>query len=453
MLTAPKYQDKTIGVFGLARTGVAAVHSLVASGATVKAWDDTEAARARVESCLADLYQDDFTAMDALLLAPGVPTQFPVPHSLVVKARAAGVPVISDIDVFQSARKSLPKHKAVAITGTNGKSTTTALIEHMTREQGRPSVMGGNIGTGILAIQPLKKKGVYVLELSSFQLEITQNFNADVAILLNITPDHLDRHGSLEGYIAAKEKLFSLQSRKGTAVISVDDQPCQRVAARCRQNVVPVSTKHRVQNGVFVEDGILFDAIDGEQVRIGNLGECPALQGEHNWQNAAAAFATGRALGFKAHKIFNSLKSFPGLAHRQEILPYDDEIKIVNDSKATNVDAAVRALRTFKNIRWIAGGRAKDRDFSGFAGEVSEVKKAYLMGEHGGLIADALPSGIDRELFGTMRQAFDAAVSEALPKDTILLSPACTAFDQFADFEKRGDAFREMVAIAKEKRS
>jgi UDP-N-acetylmuramoylalanine--D-glutamate ligase len=453
VLTAPKYQDKVIGVFGLARTGVAAVHSLVASGATVKAWDDGETARMQAESCLVDLYKDDFDSMDALLLAPGVPTDFPSPHPLVTKARDANVSIISDIDVFQSARETLPKHKTVAVTGTNGKSTTTALIEHMIRELGRPSVMGGNIGTGVLAIDALKKKGVYVLELSSFQLEITSEFDADVAVLLNITPDHLDRHGSLDGYIAAKEKLFSLQSPKGIAVICVDDQPCQTIAASCEQRVVPISTTRRVEAGVYVEKAVLFDAIEGEPVQVGNLGECITLQGEHNWQNAAAAYATGRALGFKSHKIFESLKSFPGLAHRQEILPFDDEIKVVNDSKATNVDAAVRGLRSFKNIRWIAGGRAKDKNFDGFASETSHVTKAYLMGEHGGLIADALPPETDKALFATMKQAFDAALSEAKPKDTILLSPACTAFDQFADFEKRGDAFRSIVADAKEQGS
>ncbi len=444
MITAPAYQDKRIGVFGLARSGLATVHSLVASGAKVFAWDDNQAAREQVRGFASDLYAMDFKDLDALVVAPGVPLTHPEPHKLVQKAQACNLPIISDVEIFQAARATLPAHKTVGITGTNGKSTTTALIGHILAAAGRPVAIGGNIGTGVLALDPLPSGGVYVFELSSFQLDITASFDSDVAVLLNISPDHLDRHGSMAGYIAAKSRLIEQQGKGGTAVIAVDDQPSRDVAAICR-SVVLVSSQTQVETGVSVRSGILIDDIDGQSAVVGSLKEVQSLQGTHNWQNAAAAYGACRTLGLSPEKIYAGLCSFPGLAHRQEIVPFRDGIRVVNDSKATNVDAATRALQTYDNIRWIAGGRAKDDDFDALGRSVGTVCKAYLMGEAARAIGRAMPANLAIEYYPAMTDAVTAAVSDAERGDTILLSPACTAFDQFANFEARGEIFKQTI--------
>lgn len=442
MITAPTYQDKRVGVFGLARSGLATVHTLVASGAQVFAWDDQPEAREPVVGCTEDLYKMDFSELDALVLAPGVPLTHPKPHPLVQKATESGVPIISDVEIFQTARASLPAHKAVGITGTNGKSTTTALVGHILASAGFKVAVGGNIGTGVLALEPLPSGGVYVFELSSFQLDLTSSFKSDVAVLLNISPDHLDRHGSMAGYIAAKSRLIEQQGADGTAVIAVDDQPSRDVAAKC-QSVVLVSAQGEVEAGVSVKDGMLIDDIDQETVRVGSLLDVQSLQGAHNWQNAAAAYGVCRTLGIAPADIYAGLCSFPGLEHRQEIVPNGSGVTVVNDSKATNVDAATRALRTFDNIRWIAGGRSKDDDFADLANAMTSVRKAYLMGEAGQAIGDAMPASLNSEYYPTMIEALTAAMSDAETGDTVLLSPACTAFDQFANFEQRGDVFKK----------
>lgn len=445
MITAPTYQDKRIGVFGLARSGLATVHSLVASGAKVFAWDDNEAAREQVRGFASDLYTMDFNDLDALVLAPGVPLTHPEPHTLVKKARACNLPIISDIEIFQAARATLPAHKTIGITGTNGKSTTTALVGHILANAGRKVAIGGNIGTGVLALEPLPNGGIYVFELSSFQLDLTSSFDSDVAVLLNISPDHLDRHGSMAGYIAAKSRLVEQQGKNGTAVIAVDDQPSREVAATCR-SVVLVSSLTTFETGVSVKNGILIDDIDGQAARVGSLADVQSLQGAHNWQNAAAAYGACRTIGLSPEEIYEGLCNFPGLAHRQEIVPFRGDIRVVNDSKATNVDAATRALQTYDRIRWIAGGRAKDDDFSALGRSVGTVSKAYLMGEAARAIGNAMPSTLPVEYYPAMADAVTAAVSDAEQGDTILLSPACTAFDQFANFEKRGEAFKEILS-------
>ena len=445
MITAPAYQGKKVGVFGLARSGLAAVHSLVASGAQVYAWDDNESAREQVQSCAVDLYKLDFAGLDELVLAPGVPLTFPEPHPLVKKANSAGVRVTCDLEVFQAARPSLPEHRVVGITGTNGKSTTTALVGHILKEAGLPVAVGGNIGTGVLALDALPKGGVYVFELSSFQLDLCHSLQCDVAALLNITPDHLDRHGSMEAYVAAKKRMFDLQGDKNTAVIGVDDKYCAAIADG-KEDSIPVSTLSMPQGGLSIVDGALCDA---DQGAIGSLSDVASLQGRHNWQNAAVAFACCRALGVADEDILDAIQTFPGLAHRQQVLSLEGaDFTVVNDSKATNVDAACRALATFDHIRWIAGGRAKDKDFSALADAMQSVRKAYLMGEHAELIADALPRSLPMTKYKTMLEALEHALDEAEAGDTILLSPACTAFDQYANFEKRGEAFSAAVISA-----
>ncbi len=445
MITAPAYQGQSIGVFGLARSGLATVHALVASGAMVFAWDDNATAREAVSACVEDLYAMDFSRLDALVLAPGVPLTHPVPHPLVMKAQASGTPLISDLDVFQAARATLPDHKVVGITGTNGKSTTTALIGHILQQADVPAAVGGNIGTGVLALNPLPAGGMYVFELSSFQLDLCQALACDVAVLLNMSPDHLDRHGTMDRYVAAKKRLFDMQAPSGVSIIGVDDDHCRSIAAD-NQNAVPVSVMSRLDKGVSVENSILISGLNGGWSI--DLSSIASLQGSHNHQNAAAAVAAFQSLGLGVDDIARGLESFPGLEHRQELISFQSGITVVNDSKATNVDAAVRALNTFDKIRWIAGGRSKDKDFAGLANAVTSVRKAYLMGEDGDAIAAVLPPELSRSVRATMLDALAEALGDAETGDTVLLSPACTAFDQFPDFEKRGEAFKNAVMKA-----
>lgn len=444
MISAPAYQGKTVGVFGLARTGLAAVKALAASGVRVAAWDDSAERRAAISDHLVNLYTADFDELDALLLAPGVPLTHPKPHELVEKARASETPLISDLDVFEEARMDMPAFSTVAITGTNGKSTTTSLIGHMCAACGRETAVGGNIGTGVLALEPLSKEGIYVFELSSFQLDLTQNFKANVAVLLNVTPDHLDRHGNFDNYVTAKTRLFDMQDEDAAAVIVVDDEIGQNLAAKLSGRAVKVSTRQELSTGVYVVDGLLVDAIEGDAKPVGHLSAAYALHGEHNWQNAAAAYAVGRKLGFKSEEIFEALLSFKGLEHRQEIVGSFEGVLYVNDSKATNSDATCRALTSFENIHWIAGGRAKETSFKHMLACLDKVKSCHFIGEAAGLLAgDLKPEHLT--IHEGLSEAVTAAKLAAIKGDTVLLSPACTAFDQFCDFEARGRAFKDLV--------
>ena len=446
MITAGAYKGKTVGVFGLARTGIAAVHALAASGAKVAAWDDNAERRADVPEYAVNLYTADFANLDVLLLAPGVPLTHPKPHALVTKALDAGVPLISDLDVFEAARADMVASKTVAITGTNGKSTTTSLVGHMVDVCGSKAAVGGNIGTGVLSLEPLTESGVYIFELSSFQLDLTGDFRADVAVLLNVTPDHLDRHGTFENYLEAKKHLFAMQGKDGIAVVGVDDESGQAIASDFSERVIAISAETELNKGVYISGGLLIDAIDGEGQPVGDIRAAKALQGAHNGQNAAAAYAVGRSLGYAPTDIFDALLSFPGLEHRQEIAAMIDGVRFVNDSKATNSDAAARALSSFDNIHWIAGGHTNEASFAHLGNHLANVKACYFIGEAAGQLAsDLMP--LHLTIHETLAQAFAAAVMAASPGDTVLLSPACKAFDQFSDFEERGHAFKDMVAV------
>ncbi|WP_417464984.1 UDP-N-acetylmuramoyl-L-alanine--D-glutamate ligase [Kordiimonas sp.] len=454
MITASAYKGKKVGVFGLARTGVAAVRALEASGAEVLAWDDAPERQAAVGPSAHNLYDADMKTLDAVMLAPGVPLNFPTPHALVVQCREAGTALISDFDFFEAARADMARHKIVAITGTNGKSTTTALIGHVVSESGKPAAVGGNIGRGILSLDPLPEGGVYVFEMSSFQLDLTTGFKADVGILLNITPDHLDRHGSLEGYVAAKQRLFEQQDASGVAVISVDDAHGASMAATYAGRVVPISVEKPVAGGVYVLDGLLTDDMRGDALVVADLRKCaPMLLGSHNWQNAAAAYAAGRSLGLETETIISAFTSFPGLAHRQETIATIEGVRYINDSKATNVDAASRALKAFENIHWIAGGRPKEKNFTLLAPLMTNVKQAYLIGEAADAIAHDVGTDVTVIDCRDMEHALECARANASAGDVILLSPACTAFDQFRDFENRGDVFRALVLALEGERS
>ncbi len=419
MITSPAFAGKTYGVYGLARSGKAAVAALAASGARTLNWDDGEAARAAFEGELTNLHETDLSGLDALIVSPGVPHSTP----LFVAATAAGIPVIGDIELFAQARASLPPHKVVGITGTNGKSTTTALVQHILAGAGVPARMGGNIGLPILSQEPLSTGGVYVLELSSYQIDLTFSLDCDVAVLLNITPDHLERHGTLEAYAAAKSRLFTMQGDGHFAVIERKAEAAHHVLGDAGDITIE-----------FIED-----------VKLGNQANWPALQGPHNRQNAAAATAACAALGLTAAQIEAGLASYPGLPHRMERIATKAGVLWVNDSKATNPDSTAPALAAFPNTHWIAGGKPKGADLDAVLPCLGGVRAAYLIGEAAPVFAPILKALLPVTMSGTLAQAVADSAAAARPGDTVLLSPACASFDQFRDFEARGDAFRALV--------
>lgn len=419
MITSPAFAGKTYGVYGLARSGKATVAALAASGAKTLNWDDGEPARTAFDGPLTNLHDADLSILDALIVSPGVPHSAP----LFVRATAAGIPVIGDIEVFAEARPALPPHRVVGVTGTNGKSTTTALIHHMLAAAGAPTAMGGNIGLPILLQEPLPAGGIYVLELSSYQLDLTFSLDCEVAILLNITPDHLERHGTLEVYAAAKARLFTMQSPHATAIVGWD--------AEADHDVLDDAEEPLIQ---FIED-----------VDAGTQANWPTLQGPHNLQNARAAVAACAALGMTPAEIEAGLRSYPGLPHRMERIAEKAGVLWINDSKATNPDSTAPALAAFPHTHWIAGGQPKGDDLDAVMPYLTGVRAAYLIGEAAPLFSRLLAPLLPVTLSGTLAQAVADAAAAAHPGDTVLLSPGCASFDQFRDFEARGDAFRALV--------
>jgi len=454
MMSVPAYHDRQLALFGLGASGMAAAQALVASGAHVDVWDDGEASRETAQANglhLKNLSEGDMGNYDALLVAPGVPLTHPVPHPLVAQAQAANTPIIGDIELFAQARDGLPSHRVAAITGTNGKSTTTALLTHIVEACGAPAVACGNIGTPIMALDPLPEGGVYVIEMSSYQIDLTHSLRPEVAILLNVAADHLGRHGTIENYAAVKTRLLTGQQDDALAIVGVDDEWGQAAVTQLqslgRSRVIPLSVTRRLENGISVVDGELVDASDGNEVRF-SLNGLKTLPGQHNWQNAAAAYAAASRLGFAAQHIRAAMATFPGLAHRCELIAEEGGLQFINDSKATNVDAALRALSAFDNIYWIAGGRAKDDALDPVAAYSDQIKRAFLIGEAAEDMAQILPGlGVECEISETMERAFAAAATAAAGQGgAILLSPACASFDQYRNFEVRGDAFRALVA-------
>ena len=426
MIISDAFRGKRYAVLGLARSGLATVRSLVASGAEVTAWDSKEEARAQVEGEVhfADPMEIDLAGFDGLVLSPGVPLNT---HPIANKARDANVPIIGDIELFALARGSLPSHKVIGITGTNGKSTTTALLHHMMQTAGMPSLMGGNIGLPILSQQPLPEGGVYVLELSSYQIDLTHNLDCDVAVLTNITPDHLDRYDSFLDYAAAKERLFHMQHADKVSVIAIDDDPCRMIASRISHRL------HRVH------------AAD-----IKDQSRWPSLQGPHNAQNVACAVAACQALGIDAETIERGLATYPGLAHRMERLGEVGGVVYVNDSKATNPTSTAPALGAYPAIHWLLGGQAKGDDLNGCLPHLGNVRAAYAFGQDGAKLAAVLRGKVAVSQYPDLKAATEAAAKAAVPGEAVLLSPACASFDQFRDFEHRGDTFREIVAALRD---
>ena len=458
MIPVLGFEGKTVAVFGLRRSGLTAVRALMAGGAEVAAWDESEAARAEAAAegvPLVDLASADWSKFSALMLSPGVPLTHPKPHWTVVAAKAAGVEILGDIELFARTVALVPSHqrpKVVAITGTNGKSTTTALIGHVLHEAGRDTRIGGNIGVGVLGLPEMHGGAVYILELSSYQLDLTSSLQPDVAILLNISPDHLERHGDMDGYVAAKRRILLNQGKGDTAVIGVDDawgqQLCTEITAANRRTIWPISARRAMGRGVYALQGRLYDATDGRVAEVADLTGARSLPGRHNWQNATAAYAAAKALGVSTADAVAGLMSFPGLAHRMEPIGAIGNVRFINDSKATNIDAARQAMASYPRFYWIAGGRPKEGGIDCLADLFGAVAKAYLIGEASAAFAASLQGKAPFEEVGTLDRAVAAAYRDALEaggEAIVLFSPACASFDQYADFEARGEAFRAAV--------
>ncbi len=459
MIPITEYAGRDVAVFGLGRTGLSAARALAAGGARVHAWDDNAATRERAEAAgitLSDINKRDWQQFVALVLSPGVPYRYPQPHRIVRMAEAMDVPVVGDMELFARAVQSLPQRgrpKVIGITGTNGKSTTTALIGHILKRAGRDARVGGNIGLGVLDMEPLHANAIYVLELSSYQLDLVGSLHCNVALFLNMSPDHLDRHGGMDGYIAAKKRIFLNQQAGDVAVVGIDDEYSQSVAMglkRGQAKVMQVSSEFALGRGVSAIDGMLFDSLTGKAVRVGDLGRAEALPGRHNHQNAAAAYAACRALGLDPSVIMAGIESFAGLPHRLELVAREANVSFINDSKATNAQAAEQALRAYPRVYWIAGGQAKTEGIGGLEPLFPHVAGAYLIGEAQDAFARTLEGRAPVRKCGTLQAAVEAAYKDAAASGeddcVVLLSPACASFDQFRDFEARGEAFRRAVA-------
>ncbi|HAF42033.1 MAG TPA: UDP-N-acetylmuramoyl-L-alanine--D-glutamate ligase [Sphingobium sp.] len=460
MIVSDAFAGKTYAVLGLARSGLATVDTLVASGARVVAWDSREEACALVEGKaeLGDPMEIDLAGFDGVVVSPGVPLN---KHPIAMRAKLAGVPIIGDIELFALARPTLPPHKVVGITGTNGKSTTTALIHHIIEQAGYPAVMGGNIGLPILSQPPLEPNlhgvGVYVLELSSYQIDLTHSLDCDVAVLLNITPDHLDRYNGFEGYIASKARLFEMQSAAHVAVIATEDEPSRTIAHIVRHSRQGGNPSPDLAPGIHA--GEMVPRLRGEDVvevassdidPVEQLG-WPALQGPHNAQNAAVAIAVAKALGIDTDTIVNALASYASLPHRMQAVATRNGVLYVNDSKATNAASTAPALAAWPaidgkpRIHWILGGVAKSDNLDECAPHFANVAHAYTIGEAGHMFADLLRPHMAVDDSEMLSAAVRRAARVARPGDIVLLSPACASFDQFRDFEARGDAFAAAV--------
>jgi UDP-N-acetylmuramoylalanine--D-glutamate ligase len=460
MITSPAFRGRRYAVLGLARSGMATVRALTFSGAHVTAWDADAAKREAVadlihlgehsvetiDLAIADPLAIDLSSFDGVVVSPGVPINR---HPIADAARVAGVPLIGDIELFAQARASLPPHKVVGITGTNGKSTTTALVHHILQTAGVPSLMGGNIGLPILSRDPLPAGGVYVLELSSYQIDLTFTLDCDVAVLLNITPDHLDRYEGFDAYAASKARLFEMQGT-GVSVIIADDEPSRKILESFskrppRSSQIIPSDIHSLGHFRAYLYRCWRPMVAPGEVPAGQDG-WPALQGPHNLQNAAAAIAACGLLGVSAAQIEQGLRTYPGLPHRMERIAQKGGVLYVNDSKATNPTSTAPALAAYPAIHWIVGGQAKTDDLDACEPHLGHVRAAYTIGDSATMYARLLAGRVPVVSTAvTLEEAVRAAAAAAEPGEVVLLSPACASFDQFKDFEARGDAFRALV--------
>lgn len=447
MIVPTHYKNQNVVVLGLGRSGRSVAHSLCQAGAHVFAWDDQEEARIAAEKegiPLKNIEEIEWENIDHFLLSPGIPHQYPAPHPAVAQARMVNVHPISDLEVLW---QSHPQARYIGITGTNGKSTTTTLIGHTLKQSGASVEVGGNLGIPVMEFRPLDEEGIYVLEVSSYQLEISPHLHFDVSVLLNITPDHLERHGGMEGYIEAKKLIYKNGSPQDTLVISLDDLPCltiyEALKASGQVNLLPISTCKTLSQGVYVKEGILYE----NSQRVLDLSTLPFLQGQHNWQNIAAAYGALRSAGLDRETILEGITSFRGLAHRQQIVAEKDNVTFINDSKGTNAEAVAKALACFKNrpIYWLLGGRPKEGGIEVLKPYFPFIEHAFLFGEAASSFSLCLGKEVPHTLCENLKEATERATclafKEGKPQAVVLLSPACASFDQFHDFEARGEAF------------
>lgn len=462
MIPVQGYAGRKVAVLGLGRSGLATARALTAGGAEALLWDDSPEARAKAEAegfaCTDLMRHGVMDDLACLVTSPGIPHLYPAPHRVIARALELGVPVDNDIGLFfrsyatpeWDALEVTPR--VVCITGSNGKSTTTALIHHILEECGRPTQMAGNIGRGVLDIDPARDGEVVVLELSSYQTELARALTPDVAVFTNLSPDHLDRHGGMGGYFAAKRRLFS-EGGPDRAVIGVDEAEGRFLAGQLGEGaaddrVIRVSSGQKLEGfgwSVFARKGFLAEWRKGKQVASIDLRDIAGLPGAHNHQNACAAYAACRSLGLAPKPIEAALRSFKGLPHRSQLVGETGGVRFVNDSKATNVDSAAKALQAFPAIRWIAGGLGKEGGIKGLLPFVGSVRKAYLIGHSARDFALELGEAVPHEICETMERALARAAEEAQAGEVVLLAPAAASFDQYANFEKRGEDFAARV--------
>lgn len=440
MIIAQGYQGVTVGVFGLARAGLAAAQSLVAGGARVRAWDDNAEARQRAKALgieLVDFNKTGLEGVSTLFVSPGIAHLHPAPHPIIADAMRRGITIDNDIGLFFRSKGAA---KVVCVTGSNGKSTITALLRHILAEAGVPVQMGGNIGQGAMCLNPPKDGEVVILELSSYQTELARTLRPDVALFANFSPDHLDRHGGLGGYFAAKRRLFELDA-PSVAVIGLDQKEGRLIANGIEGTLIGVSSDtHAGAWSICANAGVLSEWRGGDEVASFKLTGLDNLRGGHNHHNAAMAYGAARALGVDGEAIRAAMDGYCGLPHRCQVLGRGGGVLFVNDSKATNVEAVAQALAAFERIHWIVGGQNKGEGLAALTPHFGRVKRAYLIGESAADLAADL-DGVAQEQCGTLARAVAAAMANAQDGDVILLAPACASFDQFSSFEERGDAF------------
>lgn len=459
MIDAHPFKQRNIGVLGLGKSGAATVAALAKAGAYVVMWDDTEAGRDIAEAKLKNVSvfppdEWDWATLEAMVLSPGISLTHPEPHPAVLLAKAHDCPIIGDVEVLYV---SCPKARYIGITGTNGKSTTTTLIGHILRHAGREIAIGGNLGMAALCLESLDNRGAYVLEMSSYQLDLIRTVRFNTAVLLNLSEDHIDRHGSMQGYIDAKLHIFDCQTHDDVAIIGVDDAYSQ---ALCRsmigdnfQHIIPISGKQSVKNGIYVKDGMLTNALNKNAQHV-DLRHVKSLQGAHNGQNAAAAYAVAHAQGVEHDVIASAMQSFAGLAHRMQWLGQTHGVDYVNDSKATNADATEKALLSYDNVFLILGGVAKEGGIDMLAPYFHKIRRAYLIGKAAPEYAKTLSGHVDFVLCETLDKAFETASHDAqkagLAQAVVMLSPASASFDQYRNFEQRGEHFIALYNAKKE---
>ncbi len=446
-------RGRRIAVLGLGRTGLASGRALASAGVEVTVWDDAPAAREKARLAgltLADPAESALDGADMMVLSPGIPRRLPKPHPAVAVAAQWQIPIVSDIDLLALAQ---PQARFIGITGTNGKSTTTALIGHLLQSAGVSCAVGGNLGTPVLDLEPIGADGWYVLEVSSFQLESITQVDWSIGVLLNISPDHLDRYDGMPDYAAAKARLFRRATEDAVAIVGVDDLHSRRVLQAViggeRHRPIAIGSACPVPVGISGAGGLLVDATGTEPEPVLDLSEIPALPGAHNWQNVAAAFAVASTVGIRAEAAADALRTFPGLPHRQQLVAEIGGVRFVNDSKATNPDAAARALSSYDTIYWIAGGRPKEGGLEALAPMLGNVRRAYLIGEAAAKFETFLAGQVPVQMCGDLAAAVAAAGEDARRSGradaVVLLSPACASFDQFDSFEHRGEQFAGLV--------